>query len=168
MFYIGVSVSILILSTVDGPVSLHTLEPCDFFIPFIFYLSVFRPFMETMPAVLCIGLLTDALSAAPFGLYTSIYLWFFIIVKWGLTILHVRSRMFMPLVISLGILFEELIFMACLKISGNINFPASVYKSLAGHILRSAVTGPFIFMAMAVLHKKWLGRIRKLSPEKKQ
>ena len=170
LFYTALSLLLLVLQTLAAPVFLYGSETCDFFLPLVFYLAVFRPPAEGLPAVLCTGLLADTLSAAPFGLYTGSRLWFFAIVKWGLTFLHVRHRMFLPLILSLGILLEDLTVLACLRLSGNLHFPFphTVYSHLSAHLLWNAGAGPFVFMAISLIHKHWQRQIRKLLPEKKK
>ncbi len=170
LFYTAVFLLLLVLQTVAVPVFLYGSGGCDFFLPFVFYLAVFRPLPEGLPAVLCTGLLTDSLSAAPFGLYTGSRLWFFALVKWGLTFLHVRHRMFLPLILSFGILLEDLTILACLRLSGNFHFPFPpvIYTHLTAHLLWNAGAGPFVFIGISFIHRHWQRQIRKLLQEKKK
>ncbi|MGE0086768.1 MAG: hypothetical protein AB7S75_20375 [Desulfococcaceae bacterium] len=167
LFYTAVILLLLILRTVAFPLLFQARADCDLFLPLVLHLSVFRPFREGIPAVLGLGLLTDSLSAAPFGLHLTIYLWFFVIIKWGITFLHVRSRLFLPLIILPGILFEELLFLTTLKLSGAIPFSSVLSPPHAGHILLTAVTGPFLFTAISAMHRKWQHLTQKIFPEKK-
>lgn len=127
----------------------------DLFIPYIFFLAFSRPFLEGLAAGCGMGLLADSLSAAPFGLYITVYLWFFFLIRWGMTVLQINNRMFLPPVMILGVLGEGAVFLADALPGGRSGGLHHVLRIFAWQMFWGGLTGPFVFTAVSVFHRKW-------------
>ncbi len=133
---------------------LPQLSPsCRFFdmlLPLVIYLSVFRSVVESLSLVVLFGLVMDALSGCPFGLYIITYIWLFLGVRGSMRFLDAGSYFLFPLILMLGMVFENLLFL----------FSASSMPSEAILInaLWTVVTAPFFLMFFNSLFDR-LGRI---------
>ncbi len=168
LFYTALSLLILIIQTVAAPVFFHRGIGYDLFMPLVLHLGIFRPVREAIPVILVLGILAGSLSSAPFGIHLSSYLWYFALLRWGITFLHIRTPLFLPLILSLGVLFQEILFLAALKMSGNLIFSSSLCTIPARHLLWTAATGPPAFMLISAMHRKWHTHTRRLFRQKKQ
>lgn len=164
--HVGFSVLILTLQTV----LMSSLFPAggsyDLFIPYIYFLGVCRSASEGFVVTCCIGLLADSLSAAPFGLYETAYLWFFFIIRWGQNLLQVRRRFFVPLAVIMGVFIEGIVFLLPVFVMRKSGFPDDAFRILAGQSVWGGLTGFLVFMGISGFYKKWGLWIGNISAER--
>ena len=67
-----------------------------------------------------LGFIMDSLSGAPFGVYMSSYLWFFLGVRWISRFLHSVNSILLPFVMASGVLVENVIYRILLKIKQKV------------------------------------------------
>ncbi len=135
----------------------------DLLIPFIVYLGLFRPVRESIPVIFFLGFITDNLSGAPFGLYTTIYFWLLIGVRWSIKFLHAGNTVFL-LFIASGVLIENFIVIGVTSIlKPNSRLPAAAVSDAAVQILLAICTGLFLLAFFNYIHKKWNKWLDKLS-----
>lgn len=168
VFCLAVSLLLPALQSLAAPLLGCPWGTWDLFMPFVFFLAVFLRGRQALPAVLVLGVLADTLSAAPFGIHVTAFLWFFAIIKWGLTFLHVRTRVFLPMLMGLGILIRDMLFLICLWASGNMLFSKPVGLALVRHFLWNALIGPIVFLLLNFVYQKWHHLTCRLFPEKSE
>lgn len=145
LYYLLVVISLLIIQTL---LCIDTLLSYNFFnlmTPFVIYIGLFRPFAEGIPVVLCIGMIMDAVTGGPFGLYLIIYFWLYIGAKWGVQYIHAGSILLMPFILGIGVLVENAVAIFAsmgLSIGGQIP-TEEVLRSVTIQILWAMVVGPF-------------------------
>ncbi len=109
-FNIGACLFLVILQTTIMPYLPLLDKFYDLLIPFIVYLSLFRPVRESLPFVLFLGFIMDNLSGGPFGLYLTTYFWLYVGVKGITMFIQVGNRLLIiALIVANGVLFENLI-----------------------------------------------------------
>jgi len=128
----------------------------DLLLPLVIYISIFRPVFESIFLILIFGLVMDSLSGAPFGLYIITYVWLFIGVRGSMRLLDAGSLFLFPLILTLSVLFENLLFA----------FSVSTVPSVEVFVqaLWALLTAPFFLLFFNVLFLRfkkiavWLGR----------
>jgi hypothetical protein len=126
---------------------------------FVIYLGLFRPLRESLPVILFYGLFMDNLSGGPFGLYLTTYLWLFICIRWLITFLQLHSFMLLTLVVAIGVLLENLIFIGIIAVlkSGS-GIPADAVRVIGGQVLWAVFTGPPLLFLFQHIQEKWMRR----------
>ncbi len=138
----------------------------DLLVPLVLYLGIFRPVSESVVVILFIGFVMDNLSAGPFGLYVTIYLWLFIGTKWIVTFLHVANHFLLPLIVALGVLLENLIVLGTLVVLTDSRFPDDLAATVGKQTLWAVFTGAFFLISFEHVQKRWENRIGKLFVKK--
>lgn len=162
-FYSGVCISFIILQTLVIP-DFFKLLPCyDLLIPFVIYTSIERPFFEGILVIAVLGIIVDTLSATPMGVYTTIYLWFFVCIRWGIKFLRTDSYMVFAMMTGFGVLMENLIFLGIIYVlEKNLQFPGIVLNTIAGQEIGAFITGPLFLTGIDIFYRKYERSIRKI------
>lgn len=157
-FHIAVFLVLLILKT--------TIMPCfwwfdgfyDLLAPFVIYLGLFRSLRESIPVILVLGLVMDNLSGGPWGLYLTTYIWLFAGVQWMITVLHVGDSVLMPIVVALGVLIQNLIFIGTLAMAApGQGLSSTAFNTVGVQVLWALLTGPVFLILLRYLHQTWEG-----------
>ncbi len=131
----------------------------DLLVPFVVYLGLFRPAKEGIPIVVCTAFVMDGLSAAPFGLYLTGYLWIFAGIRWIIRYLQVRTSALVLFVVPVAVAVETLFSLTTLgmQLQAGIGFHA-VTEKVGMHLLWALFTGPFFLLFYDAVHdrlEKW-------------
>ena len=100
----------IVLQTACLPLLFNSGRSFDLLLPLVVYLGVFRPVPESIFLTLVFGITMDSLSGSPFGLYVITYAWMLIGVRGSMRFLDAGSYFLFPLILALGIVFENLLF----------------------------------------------------------
>jgi hypothetical protein len=114
-------------------------------IPYVIFLSLFRPTSETLLQIFWVGAIMDMLSVAPRLIYLIIFLCLFVLFRNIRTYFQLLDSYLFVILIAVGIAFEHLVFNMVFLMRG---FPVekplfTVYVVLI-HLLWAAVTGPLV------------------------
>lgn len=121
----------------------------DLLLPLIIYVSIFRPVVESIFLILIFGLVMDSLSGTPFGLYIITYVWLFLGVRGSMRLLDAGSVFLFPLILTLSVIFENLLFAFSVSVTPSVEVFAQALWAL--------VTAPFFlffFNALFLRFKK--------------
>jgi rod shape-determining protein MreD len=160
VFYICVSLALVVLQTVAVPnvPALHNLF--DVTAIFIIYLGLLRGFREGLPVVLLLGLTLDHLSGAPFLVFTTSYFWLFIGVRWLTRILQVGMRFRLALIVGAGILLQNTVFIICFEGVGALDQVSSVVLgTILPRLLWALILGPILVLVFERARKSWDRRV---------
>jgi cell shape-determining protein MreD len=139
----------------------------DLIAPFVVYLGVHRLTREAIPVLILGGLAMDGISGCVFGVHLSVYLWMFFGVRWAIQFLHVGNVIFLPLLVTAGVLFESLVVAFSAVVLESSPWPVeSMFPVVAGQVLWGAVTGPFL-MLLFLRGQAAVDRTRKSFAEEK-
>ena len=155
-YYIIVGVCLILFQTavIPGTPVLGTLF--DFVGLFVIYLGFYRPLREALPAVVILGLLADNLSGAPFMLYITAYFWVFLGVRVLSQILQVSLRFRTALIVSAGVLIENLIFIfAFVLLGAGTHSPAAATGTVILQLVWAFVLGPILVLGFKGAHGIW-------------
>jgi cell shape-determining protein MreD len=128
----------------------------DLLAPFVIYLSIFRSVRESMVMVFVFGFFMDIISGGPFGIYLTAYVWMFIGVRWAITFLHVGDGLLLPVVVTAGVLMENLVFIgtsAMFEQSSRIS--ETMVSTIIVQVLWAIFTGPLFLMFFNTSHRRW-------------
>jgi len=128
----------------------------DLLAPFVIYLSIFRSVRESMIIVFVFGFFMDIISGGPFGIYLTAYVWMFIGVRWAITFLHVGDGLLLPVVVTAGVLMENLVFIgtsAMFEQSSRIS--ETMVSTIIVQVLWAIFTGPLFLMLFNTSHRRW-------------
>lgn len=128
----------------------------DLLAPFVIYLSIFRSVRESMVIIFVFGFFMDIISGGPFGIYLTAYVWMFIGVRWAITFLHVGDGLLLPVVVTAGVLMENLVFIgtsAMFEQSSRISEP--MVSTIIVQVLWAIFTGPLFLMLFNTSHRRW-------------
>ena len=119
----------------------------DLLAPFVVYLGAYRLPREAFPVLVIGGLAMDGISGCVFGVHLSVYLWMFVGVRWAIQFLHVGNVIFLPLLVTTGVLFESLVVAFSAVVLESSPWPVeSMFPVVTGQVLWGAVTGPFLML----------------------
>jgi hypothetical protein len=136
----------------------------DLMVTFVVYLGLYRPARESVPVIVCVGFVMDSISAAPFGMYLTAYLWIFAGIKWIMRYLHVRTSALVLFVVPVAVAIETLLSVTALELQVPGGLAALSVPNRAGqHLLWALLTGPFFLMAYEAVH----GRLEKWAADRK-
>ncbi len=154
-FYIVCCLFLIVLQTSVIPVFPVLGHFYDLLVPFIIYLAFYRSIKDAIPILVFCGMLMDGLSGGTFGLYISIYLWLFVMVRWLMRFLHAGNMYLTPFVVSAAVAAESIflpIFAAIF--SPDMALPTTGAKTILTQILWGSVTGPFILFFFGWMQKR--------------
>lgn len=155
LFYSAISLTLIIFQSTILSNFLFFDKLYDLLIPFILYLSLFRPFSEGILVSVFIGFVMDSISGGPFGLYITSYFWVFIGVRWVIQYLHAGSFVLLTFAVGIGVLVENIIFISTVAvIAPDWEFPKTVVTNLISQMLLAVFTGPFIISFFKQMHIK--------------
>lgn len=151
--YICIFFCLILLQTVVLPAFFDIVHGYDLFIVFVIYMGFFRSMLESLPAVLFIGIVMDCFSGGAFGIYTTTYLWLCVAVRGVIQYLHVDSRVLLPIAIVLGVLLENLItLLTVIMGSSSLGFSYTVTKIVLFQVVWAILTGPLLFLFIKHIH----------------
>ncbi len=156
LFHIGVCFGLIILQTTMMPVFPLFRSCYDLPVPFVLYMGIYRPVRESLPVICLLGFMMDNLSAGPFGLYQTTYIWLFIGTKWVITFLHVGNRALLPFITAMGVLVENIIFFsAFIMLETGPRIPDHTLISVAYQLGWALFTGSFFLLSLHSIHERW-------------
>jgi len=163
MTYLLYTVVCLLLVVFQTTLSMHFAifaGMYDLFLLFVVYLGFYRTIREGFPFVILFGLVMDALSGGPFGLYLTSYFWLYVCTLAMTGFMRVGNNMILPLVVVGSILFQNIIFLGTMTLfMPEAKIPAFLYRNVLTQLLWSIVTGPVLILLFHRSHvalEKWL------------
>ena len=156
-FYLIAGASLIILQTsvmpyffvFDGIYCVY-----DLLIPFILYMSIFCPFIESLPMIVLCGFVMDSLSAGPFGIFSTSYMWIFIGIRWIASFIQISGAALSSVLMTLGVFVENAVvftvfgFMA----KGDDLLPDNALFMLSVQLVCAAATGTLIIQTLKYFH----------------
>jgi len=156
LFYIILFIFLMTLQTTVLPYFSVFRHFYDLGIPCVIYLAIFRSTREGLFAIFFLGLFRDGISGGVFGLYLTVYLWLFIVLRWIFRFLHMRNKSVMPFLVPAGVFVGNLILCAITLI---LELETGNFYSLMGAVSKQVVwalfTGQIFFLIFFYLQKKW-------------
>ena len=121
----------------------------DLLIPYVIFLGFNRPANETIPLILLFGFIQDSISAGPFGIYITTYLWITFGIFWLVQFLHAGGIVLFPVFVVIGILIETVIFLgtSAIVIPEFAIYPETV-TVLILQVAWAILTAPFILVLL--------------------
>lgn len=152
LFYLVLVVFLVILQTSILPYLPVVGRFYDFLIPFIVYLSLYKPLGDGLPVLAAGGLAMDMLSGAPIGIYLTTYLWIFIACRGAPRWISIREHLLFSLLVVLGVLFENILFsVAVLSAETPRFFTAHSLRIILLQLFWALVTAPFFWLGFQYL-----------------
>ncbi|MFP4158727.1 MAG: hypothetical protein ACLFQ9_03335 [Desulfobacterales bacterium] len=148
LFYLITVVFLVIVQTSIIPYMPGILKFYDFLVPFVVYLSLYKPLSHGLPVLAAAGLVMDMLSGAPIGIYLTTYLWVFLAFRRVARWVGIKDHLLFSLLAVLGVVFENLIFSVVLiSSSPRVFFTLDSLELIFLQVLWTVVTAPFLWLA---------------------
>ena len=145
LFYILLSIGLVIIKTTLIPGISFFDKFYDLLIPIVIYLGFFRSIKEGVPTVLCFGFIMDSLSGGPAGLYVTTYIWLYAALRWLSQYVHTGSMVVLAAAVACGVAFEILILLGYMVLlAPYTSIPADAVQTISMQILWALFTGPLI------------------------
>lgn len=159
LFYIVLTFCIIVLQTAVVPLFFTPRGVYDLLIPFVVYAGFSRPLAEGLPSIALLGLIMDCLSASPFGLYLTAYLWLYAGARWLVRFLHAHSSVVMFFIVAVGVLFENILWLLTITLLGGMELISSeaVVTSIFQQVLWALFTGAFFLFGFIQI-PRWMKR----------
>ncbi len=118
----------------------------DLLIPFIIYICLYTGFKSSVFYAIFLGLVVDSLSGAVFGSYLVTYIWIVVGMSGLMKIFQIRGSLLLPILLSAGVLFEDLVVLFTLQFSGLNSYfePAMITRLLVMRAVIVFFTGHFV------------------------
>lgn len=163
LFYILVSLCLVLIKTTLIPELALFDKFYDLLIPIIIYLSFFRSKLEGIPIVIFFGLIMDSLCGGPMGLYLAIYVWLYMGARFIARFLHTGSFVLLAVAVALGVIFEIAVLLGYMAfLAPNASIPVDAGETIMLQIMWALVTGPMILIIISWAQKQidlWRTRI---------
>ena len=148
LFYILVSLCLLVIKTTLIPGLPFFAKFYDLLIPIVIYLSLFRTLKEGIPIVIFFGLIMDSLYGGPMGLYMATYIWLYVAMRYLRQVLHAGNIVLFAVAVAGGVVFESFVLLVyMLMLAPDTIVWADTANITMQHISWALITGP-IFMVM--------------------
>ena len=123
---------------------------------FVIYLGLYRSTRESLPFVILLGLVTDNLSGAPFMLYITGLFWVYFGVRWLRGMLQVGMHFRLPILVTAGILIENLIHFVAVGFMTTYRQPASeITLAMIIQLVWAFFIGSLMVMGFKRAHLLW-------------
>lgn len=141
----------------------------DLFCPFIIFLSIFRPWRETLPVVIAAGLSMDSFSGGPPGLYITAYFWVWLTMRLLIGWLYAGNPMILLFIVSLGVVLENAIILLLVLLlkPGDMQL-IIILKTMFNHFLWAVLTGPSLLLLIKLFYDRWEGWYSRMRSEEQQ
>ncbi len=167
VFHLAIGLILIMIQTALLPAFSLFDTMYDLAVPYILYLGIYCHPAEGVLGLLFVGLCTDSISGAPFGLYLTTYLWLFGLVRQSVRYLHVGNQYYLPLVAGAGVLGENLWFFLMFWILDRESaFSSQSLAQTGGQLIWAVLTGAPLMLTIRSAHKRWSNRIHGLSTKK--
>ncbi|MDY6906056.1 MAG: rod shape-determining protein MreD [Thermodesulfobacteriota bacterium] len=133
----------------------------DLLIPVVLYLAIFRPPGDSAVIIPVMGLITDAVTGGPFGVYILTYVWLFAGIRAIIRYIHGTSLVFLSLAVAVSVAVEHNVFWCAELLSGRIwvTWPDAAGR-LVWQLVFAMATGPFLLLGTKAAFQKLINRQR--------
>ncbi len=163
LFYILVSLCLVIIKTTLIPGVPVFEKFYDLLIPIIIYLGLFRPIREGAPIVLFFGLIMDGLCGGPVGLYLVTYIWIYAGMRWLRQFLHTGNLVLLTVAVAGGVAFEIAVLLGYMVLLAPAAIiPEDTARTVILQIIWALITGPVILVIIGWAQSRldvWRARI---------
>ncbi len=155
LFYILVSLSLVLVKTTLIPGMPVLGKFYDLLIPIVIYLCFFRSKLQGIPLIIFFGLIMDSLCGGPMGLYLSTYIWLYLGMRWLSRFLHTGSLVLLTISVAIGVAFEISVLLSYMCfLAPNASIPVDAGRTVALQMMWALITGPIILVIIGWAQKK--------------
>jgi cell shape-determining protein MreD len=126
---------------------------------FVIYLGFYRSIRESLLFIILFGIVMDAISGGPFGLYATSYIWLYIFVIWLTRFMRVTNSMILPGVVICSVIIQNMIFLGSMTLlDPNVSIPSFSFKIVILQIVWGIFTGPIFIIFLRYVSQgleKW-------------
>jgi cell shape-determining protein MreD len=150
LYYILVSLSLLVIKTTLIPVLPFFTRFYDLLIPIVVYLGFFRTLREGIPIVIFFGLIMDSQCGAPMGIYMATYIWLYVALRYLRRVLHAGNIILCAVAVAGGVALESVILLVyMLMLAPDAIVWADAVNLTMQHILWALITGPVLMVMIS-------------------
>jgi len=115
-------------------------------IPYVIFLSLFRPASEALPQIFWVGLVMGMLSGAPSSVYLIVFIILFLLFRNIKTYFQLFDSFLFVILIAVGVVIEHLVF-GVVSLLQNFAVEPSLFTAYVVfiHFIWAVITGPLLF-----------------------
>lgn len=160
VFGVTIGLMLIIIQSTVLAVWLPFAGLYDLLIPIVLYYAIFRSPGEALFVIPFMGLLMDAVTGGPFGLYMLTYVWVFAGIRAIIRYIHGTSIVFLSAAVVVSVAVEHHVFWCAEMLSGRTWF---TWPDAAGRLIWqlvfAVVTGPFLLLGTKAVFQKLSSRL---------
>lgn len=142
----AVCLFIVVFNTAMVPFLFFPQYVFDPAVPYILFMSLLGSGRRAFGVSAGLGLVMDGFSGAPFGLYTTAYLWMTAAMRQVSTLIRVDQVWMIQLFAGLGVLFEAMVLLGMTALMDpGFRIPSAAAERIGVQMLLAAVLAPFLF-----------------------
>ena len=162
IFFVLISLFLIIAQTSFLPVFSFFDYSFDLLIINVLCLSLIFSHPFVIVGILFLGLCMDSISGAPFGVYTSAYIWIYLSIQAMKRFVHYGNIIFVPMVSALSVLMENgFLFFTFFVNRGRSAILISDLALMGKQMFLAFFTLPVCIMFVHILRKRWEYIIKK-------
>ncbi len=162
VFYVLTSLFLIIAQTSFLPVFSFFDYSFDLLIINVLCLSFLFSSPLVIVGILLLGLCMDSISGAPFGVYTSAYIWIYFFIQAMRCFVHYGNMIFVPMVSALSVLMENgFLFFTFFVSRGRSAISVSDLVMMGKQMFFAFFMLPVCIMLIHILRKRWEYIIKK-------
>jgi len=127
----------------------------DLLMPIVLYVSIRRPFSESLPLIFFFGILQGGLSGGPFGLHLVIYAWLLFGARGSMQLLDVGSFFIFPLLVAAGVVIENIFLAVVAREIFQYGHWFMVTKTVLIQTILGIMAAPFFLIIQKKAHSAW-------------
>lgn len=115
-------------------------------IPYVIFLTLFRPVFETLPQIIMASFFMDMISGAPLAAYTITFIVLFVLFRNIKTYFQLLDSYLFVILIAVGVVIEHAVFGIALLFE-NFSAEPSLFSAyvIFIHCIWAIITGPLLF-----------------------
>lgn len=137
----------------------------DLLIPFICYISINQHMAINVMIAVLLGYTMDSLSSGPFGIFLTTYIWYLLAIHFLSKWFNLKNIYLISVIITIGVLFENLLCVGCLLLNNRIVSNAA--DMISFQVFLAITTGAYVYKGITYLSKTLLEWVNEFIERKK-
>lgn len=156
LVHLAVCLLLIIFQTAIKPQVLFLAGLYDVVTVYVIYLGLYHRVRETMPIILISGIIMDAISGSPMGLFLTTYLWIVLLTRWTIRLIHRDNLVLRFFIVGVGVLIQTGVYIGTTLLLGKATlFAAPTLKIAFTQVAWALATGMIMITLFRQAHFFW-------------
>jgi rod shape-determining protein MreD len=131
VFHVAVILMLIIFQTAVKPQFLFLTGLYDVLTAYVIYLSLYHRTREILPIILISGLVMDAISGGPMGVFLTSYMWIVLLTRWTTKLIHRDNLVLRFFIVGVGVLVQTGVYIGTSLLLGHASLIAAPTVKIA-------------------------------------